>query len=268
MAPGYLEAAGTRLLRGRDVSWHDTADMPPVAVVNDTFARRMWGEAPEIGQRFLMGGRLREVVGVVETGKYHDLAEPAQPAVFLPFAQSLGSDVVLVVRSALPPDELAPALRRTLSGIEPNVPVTLRTWPDALGAVLFPARAAAAALGVMGLLAAMLAVTGIFGMAAYIVSRRKKELGIRAALGACRAHVMGAALGRPLALLGIGSAAGVLGGLLATRLLATIVYEADPAHPAVLAAVVLAMVGLGAAGSAVPAWRALAVDPATLMREE
>ena len=83
MSPGYLEAAGTRLLRGRDVSWHDTAKTPYVAVVNETFARKMWGEAPAIGQHFILSGHLTEVVGVAEDGKYHDLQEPPQPVVYL-----------------------------------------------------------------------------------------------------------------------------------------------------------------------------------------
>jgi ABC-type antimicrobial peptide transport system permease subunit len=127
---------------------------------------------------------------------------------------------------------------------------------------------ATVALGVMGSLAAMLAVTGIFGMAAYTVSRRRKELSIRTALGARRTHVMSAAVGRPTVLLGVGSAIGLLGGILASRLLERIVYQADPSHPAVLVAVVLTMVALGIAGSVIPTLRALAVDPATLMREE
>lgn len=268
ISPGYLEAAGTRLLAGRDVSWHDTTEAPSVAIVNETFARRMWGNTPAIGQSFSISERLTEVVGVAEDGKYQDLMESPQAAVYLPLPKGMGTEVVFVVRSRLSPGETAAALRRTLSGIEPNVPLTLLSWPDALGHQLFPARVATVALGVMGFMAAMLAVTGIFGMAAYTVSRRKKELGIRTALGARKTHVMSAAVGRPTVLLGIGSAVGLLGGILASRLLGRIVYQADPSHPAVLGAVVLTMVVLGIVGSAIPAMRALAVDPAKLMREE
>jgi hypothetical protein len=184
MSPGYLEAAGTRLLGGRDVSWHDTAQTPYVAIVNQTFARKMWGETTAMGQRFILNGNLTEVVGVAQDGKYHDLEESPQPAVYLPLSQSEQSETVFVVRSRRAPSEMAAALERTLSGIEPNVPITVQNWQDAVEGELFPARAATVALGVMGLLAAMLAVTGIFGMAAYSVSRRKKELGIRVALGA------------------------------------------------------------------------------------
>jgi ABC-type antimicrobial peptide transport system permease subunit len=105
-------------------------------------------------------------------------------------------------------------------------------------------------------------------MAAYTVSRRKKELGIRTALGAAKTHLMGVAVGRPAVLLGVGSGVGLLAGIVASRLLAAMVYRADPGDPAVLVGAVLTMALLGVAGSALPAWRALAVDPSTLMRED
>jgi predicted permease len=268
MSPGYLDAAGTRLLDGRDVSWQDTTKTPYVAIVNETFARKMWGETPAIGQRFLLSGNLTEVAGVAEDGKYHDLTESPQPAVYLPSSQSEHGHAVFVVRSRRTPNETAPALQRTLGGIEPNVPILLESWPDALGGELFPARAAAATLGVMGLLAVMLAVTGIFGMATYSVSKRMKELGIRMALGARKTHVMGAAVGRPMVLLGVGSVLGLLAGFFASRLLAQIVYQANPQDPVVVGGAVLTMALLGIAASAIPARRALAVDPSKLMREE
>jgi predicted permease len=268
MSPGYLEAAGTRQLVGRDVSWHDTTKAPYVAIVNETFARKMWGETPAIGQRFILRGNLTAVVGVAEDGKYHDLEESPQPAVYVPLSQSEQSETIFVVRSRRAPREMAAALERTLSGIEPDVPIAVQNWPDALGDVLFPARAATVALGVMGLLAAMLAVTGIFGMAAYSVSRRMKELGIRVALGARRTQVIGAAVGRPVVLLGVGSLLGLLAGILASHLLGQIVYQANPRDPVVLGGAALTMALLGLAASAIPAWRALAVDPSKLMREE
>jgi hypothetical protein len=227
MSPEYLKAAGTRLLEGRDVSWLDTKETPPVAIVNETFARTMWGDRGAIGQRFVLWERSTEVVGVVEDGEYHNLMESPEAAVFVPLAQSPGG-AVLVVRSSLPPTETAAALRRTLGRFQPNVPVTLRTWPEALEGVLYPARAAAVALGVMGLFAVMLAVTGIFGTAAHSVSRRVRELGIRMALGAREAQIVFAAVGRLTVLLGVGSALGLLAGVLASRLLGRIVYQADP----------------------------------------
>src|SRR6266404_5895222 len=270
MSPGYLEAAGTRLLSGRDVSWHDTKTTLYVAIVNETFARKMWGENPAIGQGFILLGHLREVVGVVEDGKYNNMQEPPQPVVYLPLTQNEQRGLVFVVRSPRAHNEMASALERTLSGLEPNALIKVQSWHDVLGGVnaLFPARASTAALGVMGLLAAMLAVTGIFGMAAYNVSRRMKELGIRVALGARAKHVMTAAVGRPIVLLVIGSMVGLLLCVFASRLLGQIVYQANPRDPVVVVGAVLTMALLGIAASAIPALRALAVDPSRLMREE
>jgi predicted permease len=268
ISPGYLEAAGTRLLRGRDVSWRDTTKTPYVAIVNETFSRKMWGDTLSIGQRFIILGHLREVVGVVEDGKYHEIVESPQPVVYLPLLQSEQSYATFVVRSYRAPNEMAAALQRTLSTLEPNAPITVQSWPDAMAGALFSARATTLALGVMGLLAAMLAVTGIFGMAAYNVSRRMKELGIRVALGARTKHVMRAAIGRPMVLLGVGSLVGLLWGVFASRLLGQIVYQANPRDPVVVVGAVLTMALLGIAASAIPALRALAVDPSKLLREE
>lgn len=268
ISPGYLESAETRLLRGRDVSWSDTPNTPSVVLVNQTFARKMWGSSDAIGQHFLLANRLTEVVGVVEDGKYHDLQESPQPAVYQPFSQSGSADPILVVRSGRALNEVSAALRRTLSGIAPDAPVTIQSWVESLDGELLPARAATTALGAMGLLAAMLAVTGIFGMAAYSVSKRMKELGIRVTLGARTIHVMRAAVGRPMFLLCVGSTVGLLATLFTNRLLGQMVYKADSRDPVVLAGTVLSMALLGIAAAAIPARRALSVDPSKLLREE
>jgi len=268
MSPGYLEAASTRLLSGRDVSWHDTKTTPYVAIVNQTFAQKMWGETPAIGKRFILQNHLTEVVGVAEDGKYYQIMDSQQPAVFLPLLQTENAVAVFVVRSQRAPNEITATLERTLTDLEPNAQVTVQSWPDAMGSTFFPAQAAAVALGIMGLLAAMLAVTGIFGMAAYNVSRSMKELGIRVALGARTRHVISAAVGRPIVLLGIGSLVGLLLGIFASQLLRQIVYQANPRDPLVLVGAVLAMALLGMAASAIPALRAIVVDPSKLLREE
>jgi len=148
------------------------------------------------------------------------------------------------------------------------VPFTVETWPDALAFVLFPARVATASLGAMGLLAAMLAITGIFGMAMYSVSKRMKEFGIRVALGSQPMRLMRSALGRPLGLLLSGSAVGIVLGVVASKLLAQIVYDATPRDPLVLAGVIAVMAALGALSTWIPARRALKVDPAELLRTE
>jgi ABC-type antimicrobial peptide transport system permease subunit len=223
----------------------------------------MWGDTPALGQRFFFQDHLRQVVGVVEDGKYHEMTESPQPAVYLPLSQNEERWPVFVVRSQRTPSEMTPVLERVLTSLVPDAQITVQSWPETIAGALFPARTATAAIGVMGLLAAMLAVTGIFGMATYNVSRRMKELGIRMALGARSRHLLGAAVGRPIALLGLGSLAGVF----ASRLLGEIVYQANPGDPMIIFGAILAMALLGIAASAIPALRALAIDPSKLLRE-
>lgn len=270
ISPGYLKAAGTTLLEGRDITWDDGPKTPNVAIVNEFFARKMFGDAQSaMGRHFLGGDKSSyRIVGIVENGKYESLTEDQSPAMFFPLAQAHEANTILIVRSDLPPAEVAAALNRMLTGIDASLPFTLRPWPDRLSLVLFPPRIATAALGVMGLLAAMLAVTGVFGMAAYTVSKRMRELGIRVALGAHRAQLMRAALGRPLLVLVSGSLAGLVMGVLASRLLAGLVYEATPRDPLVLVGAVAAMTLIGLIATWIPARRAIAINPAQLLRQE
>jgi predicted permease len=269
ISPRYLTAAGTRLLAGRDFTAADGPDTTKVAIVNQYFARRMFGDAPAVGQHYLWGDGTRlEIVGVIEDGKYDSITEAPQAAMFFPLAQVSASDTTLVVRSALPAAQIAPALNRVLRRIDSSLPFTIQSWPDALALVLFPARVATAALSVMGLLAALLAVTGVFGMAAYSVSKRMRELGIRVAMGAQRTQLIRSALGRPVILLLAGSCVGLAGGVVASRLLSFLVYEATPRDPLVLAGALLTMALIGLAATWIPAARALRLNPARLLREE
>jgi predicted permease len=269
ISPGYLQAAETRLLAGRDFTWHDDEHAPKVAIVNQTLAHILFGNAPAVGRRFAQPGPATwEVVGVVEDGKYDTLTENPQPALFYPLAQYNDNSTVLVVRSDRPQADVARELTALMGGIDPSLPVSLSSWMTALELVLFPARAATLALGLLGVLAGMLATTGIFGMASYSVARRLRELGIRVALGAQRAQVLRAALGRTMWLLGIGSAAGLALGVLGGRVLASIVYEATVNDPVVLAGAIAAMGVIGSLAAALPARRAVSVEPAVLLREE
>jgi ABC-type antimicrobial peptide transport system permease subunit len=152
--------------------------------------------------------------------------------------------------------------------LDAGMPVIIETREKPLEVTLFGPRMATVALGVLGMMGAMLSITGIFGMAATSVSRRLRELGIRVALGAQRKEVLQAALGRAVKLLAVGSAAGLGLGILAARVLASVVYGASPRDPLVLAGVVLAMAVLGLVATWIPAQRALSVDPLVLLREE
>jgi predicted permease len=270
VSPEYFHAAGTALLAGRDLTWHDDKNAPVVAVVNREFAGKMLGSVPNAVGRYykMQDGTRVQVVGVVEDGKYMSLTEDQEPAMFLPFLQSPSSQSHLVVRSSRDPQELAAAIRSQLRELDAGLPVDTAMWNSRLDVVLFPARVATTSLGALGMMGAILSITGIFGMAAYSVTKRLRELGIRIALGGQRKELLQAALGRAVKLLAVGSATGLLLGILASRVLSFIVYQATPRDPLVLAGAVLAMLLLGLVATWIPARRALSVDPLILMREE
>jgi ABC-type antimicrobial peptide transport system permease subunit len=222
-----------------------------------------------IGRNYkLQDGTHVQVVGVVENGKYVSLTENQEGAMFLPYVSEPMLSAYIIARSHRDPRQLAEAMRAKIHELDAGLPVDTQTWGGLMEVVLFPSRIATLCLGVMGMMGAMLSITGIFGMAAYSVSKRMRELGIRMALGAQRREVLQAALGRAVRLLAFGSAAGLVLGILASRVLASIVYQATPRDPFVLAGVVLAMLLLGLLATWIPAQRALSIDPLVLLRED
>jgi len=270
VSPGYFRTVGTPLLVGRAFAPEDDAGSPKVAIVNQTFAKRLFGTENVVGMRFPTGpGKETEIVGVVANGKYSSITEDPAPALFLPILQNPNDDTVLLVRSKRRFTELAPEIRQAVIGVDPALPIfSLNSWNDMLGVVLFSARAATVALGLLGALAMMLAATGIFGLASYTVARRMRELGIRVALGAQKRHVLRAALSRTAVLLGIGSLAGLVLGAAASRVLASIVYQASASDPSVLLAAIGTMALVGIVSTALPARRAVTVNTAQLLRNE
>lgn len=270
VSPNYFVAAETRLLEGRGFQWDDKLGTPRVAVINQTLSRILFGPGVNpIGRHFkIYGGTRIQIVGMVEDGKYKTLSEEPTAAMFFPITQAPSSATWLIVRSNRDAGEMIPALDRALRALDASLPLTIRTWKTQMGAALLAARAASMALGFLGLLGAILAVTGIFGMAAYSVSKRFREFGIRIALGAQRNTVLSAALGHVFRLLLIGSFAGLLLGLAASRVLSLIVYQATPHDPFVLLGVLVTMFLLGLIAAWIPAQRALRADPLMLLREE
>jgi predicted permease len=270
ISPGYLASAQTHLIAGRDFSFDDKKDAPIVALINRTFAVKVFGSVEKaIGGHFkFWSGNRAEVIGVVEDGKYRTVTEDQQPAMYFSFQQHTGSGTWLVVRSQRDPAEMTAAIVRTLHGLDSAMPLELTTWSNEMDTALFAARVSSFALGALGLLGAMLAITGVFGMASYVVSKRLRELGIRIALGAGRREVLGASLGRAFWRLAIGSAFGIGAALFATRVLSYIVYQATPEDPVVLGGVCATMLLIGLIASWIPARRALAVDPLILLREQ
>ncbi len=275
ISPGYLRAAGTKLIGGRDLNDGDKQGGRPVALVNQEFARELLsGESP-IGKRFSFDAdkpEWIEIVGVVEDGKYRSLGEALYPAVFRPIAQDDNRTLTIIARSsssAMPEDRIVGLLRRAVAELDPAMPVyDAGSLTDQLGLVLFPARIAASVLGAFGLLAIVLAATGVYGIMAYAVSRRTREIGIRMALGAKQSQVLRVVLNRVALLLAIGMAVGLGLAFASGRLIGQVLYGVSGTDPFTYAIAIGLMTLVAMAASWFPVRRAISVDPVTALRTE
>ena len=271
VAPGYFQTAGTRRLAGREFTPQDKPKSPLVAIVNQTFARSVVGTADAVGRRFRRGpgGPLYQIVAIAEDGKYETLTEVPKPAVFFPILQNYSSTIVLMGRSRRPESELAAEMREAIGRLDPHLAIYgVGSLHQMLGLVYLPMHAAAVALGAFGVLALMLSITGIYGLAAYTVSRRVREIGIRVAIGARPAQVLRLVFARTGVLVAAGAAAGLALGMAGAHVLASIVYQASSRDPVVIGAAVLAISGVGLAAAVGPARRALRIDPVQALRHE
>ena len=270
ISPGYLTAAGTPLRAGRDVSFTDTAKTPPVAIVNQEFARRLFHTDQAVGRYFKnRDGVSIQIVGIVPDGKYFILSEDPEAAAFFPISQKVSTSTALVVRTQRDTADMVAAIRGVVLDLDRAVPIRdLGPWNTQLALSFFPIEVATVALGLFGAFGLLLSIAGTFGLASYTVSKRMRELSIRVALGAQANQILSAALGRMLILLASGSAVGLLLGVAASRLLSVIVYQASAQDPFVLAAVALTLLLTGSLSVAGPVRRVLYADPAILLREQ
>jgi predicted permease len=271
VSPGFFTTMGTRLLAGREFTWHDDAKSRQVAIVNLAFAKRVLHTENAVGKSFRGGGLnpFTEVVGVVQDGKYGSLTESREPAVFWSILQSYNSTTTLEVKSSMPATQVISEIRRTMERLDPELPLySVGSLEQMLGFAFFPTRTAAVALSAFGILAIMLAATGIHGQVAYAVSRRTHEFGIRMAVGARPSHVLRLVLGKTAALLAIGSLAGLGLALAVGQVVSSFVYESQPRDPFVMVSAWAAIAVLGLFASWAPARRAMRVDPVVALRYE
>ena len=269
-SPGYFRTLGTRLIRGRDFSWQDDERAPLVAIVNETFASAL-GSAEQYRWRFRRGTNVPpiEVIGIVEDGKYQTLTEAARPAVFFPILQQRNLTTMIVARSNRPQAEIASEIRERLRQLDGDLPVySLGGLDEALAYVFVPAWAATITLNAFAALAAVLIATGVYGLAAYSVAKRSREISIRVAVGARPAQVLGTVLGRTGTLMLIGAAVGIVLGVAASKLLSTVVYQASSSDPWVLLSAGVAITTIALGATWLPARRALRIDPVRALREE
>jgi macrolide transport system ATP-binding/permease protein len=272
ITPDYFHTMRTRFISGRDFDTRDKEGGRPVAIVSSSFASELLDGANPIGRRFSTSptGKPIEIVGVVETGKYFNLTDQAPKAFWMPLEMRYKPKASLVARTrTISPESLAPSIGAAIREMDPSIaPFSAGSIEDQLTWTLFPARIAALALGAFGTLALVLAATGIYGIMAYAVSRRTREIGIRMAIGATQAQVLASVARSAAILIGTGLILGLAAALVAGRLLERILYGVKPTDPVTFAIVFAIMLGIGAAATFLPARRATRIDPMQALRQE
>jgi predicted permease len=272
VTPGYLDAMGLPLQRGRTFDAGDRKDEDAVVVVNQTLARRFWPAGDAIGARVELGGLgRRTIVGVVADARQASPIEPVQPEILFPYAQdpvAWWKGTTLVVRSRTDPRALAESVTARLRATAPELPITrVRSMPELLSEAVSQERLGALLMGLLSAVALALAVGGIYGVMAYAVGRRAGEVGVRMALGAGAGDVQAMFLRDGLRLGLLGATTGLLGALALSRVLRRLLHEVSPTDPVTFAGVGLLLLAVAVLASLLPARRAARLDPAAILRE-
>jgi len=269
----YFRAAGVPVIQGREFTEADSGTSPKVAIVNETFAKKIWPGQDPVGKTFRTDktGQLIQVVGLTHTGKYMFLYESPQLYVYFPMAQRYASGATLFVHSVNDPGQLASAVREQISQLDGSLPVFGITTMDdhvRFGKPLLPARLGAMLVGAFGLLGLILASVGVYGVVSYSVSQRTQEIGIRTALGAQRSNVLAMVLKQGMSMAIIGTIVGIALAFLLFRGLHTVLYGVQSTDLVTLAAVSALLLTVAFIASYVPALRATKVDPVIALRNE
>jgi macrolide transport system ATP-binding/permease protein len=273
---GYFETLGVPLIAGRAFTEQDKKGVTRVAIVNETFTRRLLPniKSPEdaLGRRISFEspeGPFLQIVGVAKDGKYFNIGEAPRAFLYRPMLQSYDGYATLVVRTTGDPSGMISSVRSAVQSLDENMPLfDVKTMSDHMRLSLFPARVAAAILGGFGLLALILAAIGIYGVTAYSVAQRTREIGIRMALGANWASVSRMIVGQGLRLAAIGLAIGLTVALVLTRLMSDLLFGVSPTDPVTYAAILIILGGVAVAACLVPARRAAKVDPMIALRQD
>src|SRR5437879_11689357 len=280
VARRYFETMGTPLLNGRDFSPQDerldastATNAPGVAIINESMARKYFGNASALGRRFSLFGsadRKFEIVGVVKDAKYSSLGEPAPPTFYLcGFGEVRDWDMIFAVRTTGKPVAVIDGLRRGVRETDPTLQLRdMRTMEDVVDASLRRERIIANLGGFFSLTALALACLGLYGILSFTVTQRTREIGVRIALGAQRLDVFSLVVGKGLKLALIGSVIGLAGALAATRLVSSLLYGVKPSDPVTFVSVSLLLVVVAALASWLPAQKAAKVDPMEALRYE
>jgi putative ABC transport system permease protein len=281
VTPGYIEAMGEQIARGRTLLASDTATSQLVGLINEEMARKYWAGRDAVGGRFRIGSSAMRpwitVVGIVKSVRHNGVAGVVKEKFYIPHTQwaaSVGSAnnmraMTLVVRTSGRPAVLSAPVRAAIARLDPALPVAdVRSMDDVVSSAMSTPRFTGLLLGAFALLALILSAVGIYGLLSFLVSRRTREIGIRVAIGADRGRVLALVLRNAAVLAVSGAIAGTVGALALTRLLQKLLHGVTPHDPATLAASAAALIAVALAASAVPAWRASRVNPVVALRSD
>lgn len=269
IGPGYFETVGIPLVAGRGFDQRDRQGARPVAIINESLRRKLWPDRDPLGLQVRLDEEDEpvQIVGVAKDSKFIGLGEPAQPFIYLPLSQRPSSRVTLHLRTQGDPAALAPAVRREVARLDRALPLAeVRALSEILDQSLWLPRTSAVLLSLLGLLALALAGVGVYGVTAFAVVRRRFEIGVRIALGARRAQVVGMVFRKAMAVFGVGLVLGLAGAFLLNRSIAGLLYGAEVGDPATFAGVLAVLLGLGASATLPPALRAARIEPVAALR--
>jgi predicted permease len=271
--PGYFETMGISLMAGRDFALADGTESQAVVVVNRTLAERLWPTGTAVGQTLLLGGPAEgiaaSVVGVVEPVHHADL-DPANvgPQYYRPAMQASARRFFVMARTEGDPATLVGPVRSALGTVAPQLPLTIRPMTDVVAENAMQWSIGTVFLGIFGAGALLLATLGIYGLISFSVAQRERELGVRIALGATRSEIRRSVVGGALKLTGIGLGVGLLLAVGAGQAIAAALYGVGATDPVTLAGVLVLFLSVAALASFVPAARASATDPISVLRSE
>jgi len=267
VGPQYFQTMRIQFLHGRDFDERDQEGARGVVIINETMARRYWPGGDALGRRIKLTKDWLEIVGIAKDVKNRSLREAPQPFLYLPLLQDYRSNMISVARTAIEPEKMSQSIRAEVAALDPEIPIfDFKTLEDHVGISLFLQRMAATLLSIFGLLALSLAAIGLYGVMAYSVSQRTREMGIRISVGAKQGDVLKLILGQGLTLAVIGIIGGLIIALAVTRLSAHLLYGVSATDPVTFTGIALLLLGVALTASYFPARRATKIDPMIALR--
>ena len=270
VGPNFFQAMSIPLVHGRDFSDFDTKDVAGVCIINEAMARRFWPDRNPIDQSLSITRNKTplKIVGVVKNSKYYSLKEEPKPYLYLPFLQNYQSRMTVFAKTSGDAASVLPVVRREVEALDKNMPARVLTMRDVLSFILIPQKLAAILLTIFSLLALALATVGLYAVMAYSVSKRRREIGIRMALGAQRGDVLKLILKQGMLLTAIGLVVGLAASVALTRFFSGLLYGISPTDFGTFAAITLVQVVVALIASYIPARRATKVDPLIALKYE